>query len=152
MTNNRFKAFVSIHILFIKGDEILLLLRKNISSAGMYNVVAGHLNGGETVTQAIIREAKEEAGVNITPCDFSVETVCHSYSGNNKKEYIQFFAICKKWNGKIYNNEPDKCDELKFFPLKNLPVNMVPYVKDGIEKTLAKVHFYEYGWEGEEVI
>ena len=37
---------VSIHILFIKNNQILLLLRKNISSDGLYSVVAGHLDGG----------------------------------------------------------------------------------------------------------
>ena len=152
MPENRFKTLASVHILFMKDDEILLLLRKNISSDGLYSVVAGHLDGGETITQAMIREAKEEAGVDIVPNDINVGTVCHSYTERNNKEFIQFYAVCKKWTGEIVNNEPDKCAELKFFPLNNLPENMVPYIRDGIEKTLAGVNFYEYGWEGENVI
>ena len=150
MNNDRFRAFVSVHVLFMKNDEILLLLRKNISSDGFYSVVAGHLDGKETVTQAIIREAKEEAGVDINPKDFEVKTVCHSYSKHNNREFIQFYAICKKWEGRLINNEPDKCGELKFFPINNLPENMVPYVRDGIKKTLAGVNFFEYGWKDTE--
>lgn len=96
--------------------------------------MAGHLDGDETVTQAIIREAKEEAGININSKDFKIKTVCHSYSKHNNREFIQFYAICKKWRGKLVNNEPDKCGELKFFLINNLPKNMVPYVKDGIKK------------------
>lgn len=152
MTKDRFKVFASVHILFIKDDKILLLLRKNITSDGLHSLVAGHLDGGETVTQATIREAKEETGVVITPEDIEIKTICHSYSNHNKKEFIQFYAVCKKWKGEIVNNEPDKCGDLKFFPINNLPENMVPYIRDGIEKTLANVNFYEYGWEGEDIL
>ena len=150
MNKNRFRAFVSVHVLFMKDDKILLLLRKNITSDGFYSVVAGHLDGKETVTQAIIREAKEEAGVDINSNDFEIKTVCHSYSKHNDREFIQFYAICKKWDGKLVNNEPDKCGELNFFPINSLPENMVPYVRDGIEKTLSGINFYEYGWEDTE--
>jgi len=148
-SEDRFKVFASVHILFLRDDDILLLLRKNITSDGLYSVVAGHLDGGETITQALVREAKEETGVDITPNDVEVKTVCHSYSSHNNREFIQFFAICRKWTGELINNEPDKCGELKFFPINNLPKNMVPYVRDGIEKTLAGINFYEYGWENE---
>ena len=150
MNKNRFRAFVSVHVLFMKDDKILLLLRKTITSDGFYSVVAGHLDDKETLTQAIIREAKEEAGVDINPNDFEIKTVCHSYSKHNDREFIQFYAICKKWEGKLVNNEPDKCGGLKFFPINNLPENMVPYVRDGIKKTLAGINFYEYGWKDTE--
>lgn len=140
---------VSVHILFLKDKQILLSLRKNISSDGLYGLVAGHLDGGETVTNAIIREAQEEASVKIDPANIEMATVCHSYNPKNNKEFIQFYAICKKWQGKIKNNEPEKCGELKFFPLDGLPDNMVPYVKDGVAKTINGVRYYEYGWHGE---
>lgn len=146
MSKKRFKLHASVHILFIKKDQILLSLRRHITSDGLYSVVAGHINGGETVTEAMIQEAKEEIGVDIKTSDLEVKNVCHSYSNHNDKEFIQFFAICRNWTGEIKNNEPDKCGEVKFAPLNNLPKNMVPYVKDGIEKTLKGIRFYEYGW------
>ena len=152
MSKERFKIFASVHLLFIKDNKILLLLRKNITSDGLYSVVAGHLDGGETVTQAMIREAKEQAGVDIISEDIRIGTICHSYSNHNNKEFIQFYGICKEWKGKIINNEPDKCGDLKFFPINDLPENIVPYIRNGIEKTLAYVNFYEYGWKGEDVL
>jgi ADP-ribose pyrophosphatase YjhB (NUDIX family) len=150
MEKERFSMLVSIHILFIKNNQILLLLRKNISSDGLYSVVAGHLDGGETVTDAIIREAKEEADVLIEPKDIEFKTVCHSYNQKNQKEFVQFYVICKKWSGEIKNNEPKKCGDLKFFSLNDLPKNMVPYVKIGIAKALKGVKYYEYGWHDED--
>jgi ADP-ribose pyrophosphatase YjhB (NUDIX family) len=149
MKIERFVMSVSVHILFLKDGQVLLSLRKNISSDGMYGLVAGHLEEGETVTNAIIREAKEEADVEISTTDIEMVTVCHSYSSKNNKEFIQFYVICKKWHGEIKNNEPEKCGELKFYPLNTLPENMVPYIRDGIAKTMAGVRYYEYGWHGE---
>ncbi|MDP3899673.1 MAG: NUDIX domain-containing protein [bacterium] len=151
MIENRFKAMVSVHLLFLKDEEILLLLRKNITSDGLYSVVAGHIDGGETVTNAMIREAKEEVGVEVKLKDIEIRTVSHSYSRHNNKEFIQFYAVCEKWQGEIKNNEPDKCGELRFFSLNDLPDNIVPYIRVGIKKTIDSVNFYEYGWkEGEE--
>jgi len=146
MNNIRFTLRASVHILFLKNDKILLSLRKNISSHGLYGLVAGHLDGKETVTQAIIREAKEEAGIKLSLKDIEITTVCHSYSSHNNKEFIQFYAVCKKWQGKIVNNEPEKCGELKFFSINSLPENMVPYIKDAIGKVLSGTKFYESGW------
>ena len=149
MKTEHFSALVSVHILLFKNDQILLSLRKNISSDGLYGLVAGHLDGGETVTSAIIREAKEEVNIKIPPNDIDIVTVCHSYNPKNNKEFIQFYAICKRWQGEIKNNEPEKCGELKFFSLNALPKNMVPYVRDGIIKTMNGIRYYEYGWHGE---
>ncbi len=151
MEEKRFKLLSSIHVLFIKEDEILMLLRKNILLDGLYSIIAGHLDGGETVLEAAIRESKEECGVDVNPENIEVRTVCHSFSRHNNREYVQFYAICKKWSGQIVNMEPSKCGEIKFFPINELPQNTVPYIKDGIEKTLSGVHFYEYGWiEGQD--
>ncbi|MDP2586928.1 MAG: NUDIX domain-containing protein [Candidatus Komeilibacteria bacterium] len=149
MEQDHFSVFVSVHILFLKDERILLSLRKNISSDGLYGLVAGHLDKGETVTSAIIREAREEVDVVIEPEDIKIATVCHSYNQKNGKEFIQFYVICNKWQGEFKNNEPEKCGELKFFPLKNLPENIVPYIKDAIDKTINGVKYYEYGWHGE---
>jgi len=100
-------------------------------------------------TDNIIREAKEEVNIKITPNDIDIVTVCHSYNPKNNKEFIQFYAICKRWQGEIKNNEPEKCGELKFFSLNALPKNMVLYVRDGIIKTMNGIRYYEYGWHGE---
>lgn len=150
MTEDRFTLRASVHIFFMKDKDILLSLRKNISSDGQYSVVAGHLNGGETVTEAIIREAKEEANVDIDSKDIEMKTVCHSYNKANDTEFIQFYVICRKWQGELVNNEPDKCGEIKFCPVDSLPENMVPYIKIAIKKVLSGVKYYEQGWNDEE--
>jgi len=145
MQEERFKMPVASHLLLMRENEILLHLRKNSSFEGLYSVIAGHLNGGESATEAMIREAKEEAGIDISREDLKVATVSHSNANN--RELVQFFFICNKWSGEITNMEPDKCGELKFFSLDNLPENIVPYIKKGIECALGGVSYYEFGWE-----
>ena len=42
--------------------------------------------------------------------------------------------------------EKDKCDELKFYKLDDVPNNVIPYVKKGIESYLNNEPFSIYGW------
>ncbi len=60
----RTKFPVTVHLLFFRGNQILLARRLNTGYRdGEYSVPAGHLDGNETVIAAGIREAKEEIGV-----------------------------------------------------------------------------------------
>lgn len=59
-------------------------------------------------------------------------------------ELVAFFFVASQWNGLITNCEPHKCDDVRFFPLDQLPQNLVPYVKVGILSSLHQNHFVEY--------
>lgn len=147
MIEDRFKLFASVHFLFVKDDKVLLLLRKNITSDGMYGLVAGHLEEGETITQAFVREAKEEVGVEVKAENVKISTVCHSCNRQNNREFIQFYAICDQWEGDFVNNEPEKCGGVEFFSVSELPENTVPYIRDAISKVFNGISYYEFGWD-----
>jgi 8-oxo-dGTP diphosphatase len=135
---------VAVHLFFLRDDQILLLRRFNTGyEDGKYSVVAGHLEAGETVTQAAIREAREEAGVTLAPDDLQVVLVMNRKS---EDERIDFFVVVRRWAGEITNTEPLKCDHLAWFPLASLPQNTVPYVKYAIERYLEGSYYSEFGW------
>ena len=58
----RFKLVVAVHLILIENGKILLLRRYNTGyEDGNYSLVAGHIDGNESVIQAMQREALEEA-------------------------------------------------------------------------------------------
>jgi len=104
----RTKFPVTVHLLFFRGDQILLLRRFNTGYAdGQYSIPAGHLDGNETVTAAAVREAKEETGVRIEASDIDFSSVMHRNEGD---ERVDFFVHIRKWSGEPANTEPEKCD------------------------------------------
>ena len=144
MDNKKFQMPVAAHLLLIKGGKILLLRRFNTGyEDGNYSVVAGHLDGNEDVKSAMIREAMEEAGIEIKLNDLEIVGVMHRKS---ERERIDFFLVASSWSNEIINMEPEKCDDLSWFEIDNLPSNTIPYIKRAIENYISGVQFDIYGW------
>ena len=139
----KFKS--AVHLLIIQDEKILLLRRYNTGyEDGNYSVVAGHLNGGEQIIDAAIREAKEEVGIEIQEEDVEIVQMMHRIA---ESERIDFFVTVASWQGEIVNNEPDKCDDLSWFPLDQLPENTIPYVWQAIRNYHNDIPFSSFGWE-----
>lgn len=143
--SNRFTVRVSVHLLLLNENKILLLRRFNTGyEDGKYSLVAGHIDGNESVSDAIIREAHEETGINIKKEDLEIVHVIHRKK--SKGEYVDYFFKCTKWIGEIKNTEPHKCDDLSWYNVDNLPINMVDYVAYAIAEYKKNSHFSEFGW------
>lgn len=146
MGKDRFKTPVAVHLFLIKDDEILLLRRYNTGyEDGNYSVVAGHIDGNEDFISAMIREAKEEAGIIVEREDMKPIQVMHRKKTD--EERIDYFFEVQNWQGKVINMEPDKCDELRWFKVNNLPDNIIPYIKAGIENYTKDISFTAFGWD-----
>lgn len=143
-TVDRFTTPVAVHLFLLRESEILLLRRFNTGyEDGNYSVVAGHLDGDETVLAAIGREAQEEAGIRLDPAATQVVGVMHRRSND---ERIDFFVLSTNWLGEVTNREPDKCDDLRWFPLDDLPPNVIPYVRTAIDAWQAGTWFTSVGF------
>jgi hypothetical protein len=62
-------------------------------------------------------------------------------------ERIDIFFETSKWQGQITNLEPQKCDDLSWFDLNNLPENIIPYIRHVIEAITRGEIYSEFGWE-----
>jgi mutator protein MutT len=134
---------VTVHLFFFRENKILLLRRFNTGFRdGEYSVPAGHLDGGETIMQAAIREAAEETGLQIAESDLTFSTVMHRIEGD---ERIDFFVQVQQWQGEPFNAEPEKCDDLCWVDIHALPANTIPYVRQALANHLAGLRFDEYG-------
>ncbi len=130
MSKDRFKFIAAVYLMLIKDGKILMLRRFNTGyEDGNYSLVAGHVDEGESFREAAVREAKEEAGIEIELEDVDVAHIMHRVAFGR----ISIFLTAKKWQGEIKNMEPEKCDDLSWFDINKLPENTIPYIKKAIE-------------------
>lgn len=113
-------------------DEVLLQLRQGTGyrdgcwAAG----AAGHVERGETAYDAARREAAEELDVTDVALRFAL-TMHRTDSGYGLgaaiDERVDFFFTAHAWRGEPRIVEPDKCADLRWFPLDALPEETVPH-------------------------
>ena len=128
------------------GNKILMSRRFQTGyEDGKYSFPAGHVDFGETFTDCCVRELKEEIGVEIDKKDLQLCHIMQRYSsGSAKENRIDVFYFIEKWGGEIKNLEPEKCDDLSWFEMDNLPTNTIPYIKKLFENIKNGILFSEY--------
>lgn len=135
---------VTVHLFFFRDNHVLMLRRFNTGFAdGMYSVPAGHLDGGETVIAAAAREAQEEIGVQLEADCIQFSHVMHRQDGD---ERVDFFVHVSEWNGEPYNAEPEKCDDIRWVQVDDLPSNTIPYIRQALKNYREGIKFDEFGW------
>ena len=136
--------FVAVHLALIRQDQVLLLKRQNTGfEDGNYSLIAGHVEKAESITQAIIREAGEESGILLSPEDLHFFHLMQRFAINDRV-YLDFFFSSFCWSGEICNREPEKCGELRWFTLNQLPDNIIPYIREALG-FYDSTYFSEYG-------
>jgi len=141
----RFKIASAVYLVLRQDDQILLVKRANSGYMdGHYSLPAGHIDGGESALDAAIREADEEIGIQVQKEDLRHLLTMHRNSTD--RVYIDlFFEVCS-YKGIIKNNEPHKCQEIKFFSLESLPKQTVPYVQEALFCCENGISYLESGW------
>lgn len=144
----RFKMPVAVHLFLQSDTEILLLRRYNTGyEDGNYSVIAGHVDGHEDFISAMIREAKEEAGIQINKEDMLPVQVMHRKTMNDER--IDYFFVANKWQGEPINTEPHKCDQLIWCSTDHLPTNTIPYIHYALNQYSQQNYFTKFGWEND---
>jgi mutator protein MutT len=128
LKKNRFTIIPAVYLILEKDSKFLFLKRSNSGYMdGFYQFPAGHLEGGETLKQAMIREAKEEVALDIQEKDLDLVFTAHRFVEKGV-ERIDFFFKSAKFNElEIKNNEPEKCSEIVWLNMNNQKI--VPYIK-----------------------
>ena len=141
----RFKLHSAVHLLLIRHGKILLIRRANTGfEDGNYSVPAGHLNGGESVTVAMAREACEEACLIVDPTQFVVVHVMNRRARDGER--VDFFLTVNGEVGEPKNGEPHKCDDMRWYPLHEMPQNTVLNLRQAIDCYQKGIFYSEFGW------
>jgi len=136
---------MAVWLVLQRDQEILLLKRSNTGYMdGYYTLIAGHVEQNEGPTNAMLREAYEEAGISLNTSDVSFTHI--TYRKFTDRKYINLFFSAKNVIVEPYNKEPDKCSEMKWFHLSHLPKKIDPNVKKAIDAIQSNQLYLESGW------
>lgn len=118
------------YVVLRRDDEVLLQLRRGTGYRdGHWAVLAGHVDPGESVHEAAVREAAEEAGVVVRPEDLRPLTTLHRFErgGPAVEQRVDVFFEARAWTGDPSRREEDKAERLAWFPITDLPEPVVPH-------------------------
>lgn len=128
--------------------EILLLKRKNTGHLdGYYSLPAGHVEVGETLREAIIRELEEEVWIQAHELVLIHTQQSISKGNENAQVYFNFYFEVSAYTGAIQNMEPDKCSELLFQHFPNIdPSTTAPYVFTALSEIQSRNTYSAINW------
>lgn len=124
----------------------MLMLRKNTSYYdGHWALCAGHVEAGELPLAGLQREAMEEIGITFDLGDAKFVHSMYRTKHDETGDRSDLFFELTKWSGEIVNAEPHKCSELRWFPLNDLPDNIMPHVRIGLDLIQKEIMYSELG-------
>ena len=107
---------IGVFAIILDGENRILLCHRR--DYDLWNLPGGTLEQNETVEMGVIREVKEETGL-----DVAVEKITGVYTKKDKNEIV-FSFLCKIVNGERTLN--DEADQIQYFSLEEIPRNFSP--------------------------
>ncbi|MCL2274540.1 MAG: NUDIX domain-containing protein [Defluviitaleaceae bacterium] len=125
------------------STEILLHRRQNTGfQDGKWDIAgSGHVDKNETAQAALIRECKEEIDIDVKPGDIDFVHLSHRLSKD--RVYYDIYFIVKSYLGTPKIMETDKCSEMKWFLINDLPDDIINCRKQDIQNYLRKTYYSE---------
>lgn len=107
---------LTVDTLIIYEEKLVLIKRKNPPYKDMFALPGGFVEIGETVEEAVIREGKEETGLNI-----EIIRLLGVYSDSNRDPRGHVVSICFITVGRGELKAGDDAEDVKLFDIYNLP-------------------------------
>ena len=111
--------------------DVLLQLREGTGYMDGHwaAAAAGHVERGESVFEAAAREVAEEVGLDVDPDDLTPLCAMHRTGAGDDPidERVDYFFSAGTWSGEPRIIEPDKCADLRWVLLDELPDPVVPH-------------------------
>lgn len=66
LTKEKQKVHTTVAAMFFEDDKVLIIQKADPAYKKKYSVVAGHVEEGESIEDALLREVREEIGLNVS--------------------------------------------------------------------------------------
>lgn len=153
MTNKHDRFLTGVMLFLFRqyqnNTQVLLQLRQNTGYAdGQWDCAAGgHLEKNESLSQACIREAKEELNITVKHVEFA--TMIHKNNSDLGETFVNVYFYSEDIEGEIKIAEPDKCAALEWFDLDQLPPNLIYDRRIALNNYLNHIPYEEVNFEDE---
>jgi 8-oxo-dGTP diphosphatase len=147
MSAERYASIVDVHVILRRAGRILLLRRAGDTwASGQLCLPSGHLEEGESILGAAVRETREETGIALDPTTLQHVLSIHQRHPGTGHARIGFAFQPRTWDGKPVNAEPHKHSELVWAAPSALPPDTVDYTAAVITAVERGIKFTLNGW------
>ncbi len=118
------RPHIGVGIMFVRDESLLLVKRKYNPDAGYWSIPGGHLDLGERVKKAAVRELEEETGfkTRVTKLAGIIDKIMYDERGDIKYHYVLINYFVEQIAGKP--NQPpvpdDDALDARFVPFEQL--------------------------------
>lgn len=121
-------------------NKVVVIDRKKLDWPGV-TFPGGHVELGESFTDAVIREIKEETRLTI----YSPQICGIKNWVEDNKRYVVFFYKTNKFEGSLQSSEEGKVwwEDIDNLPNLNLSIDMNDMVRVFTEDDLSEFYYYE---------
>lgn len=112
---------VGVGLLVVRDGKVLVGHRKGSFGAGEYGVIGGHVEYGETLEEAVLRELREECGIKVKNLRMLCVSDLMQYA---PRHYVDVGFVAEWESGEPQILEPHKCQGWEWRHLDDLPEQM----------------------------
>ena len=130
---------VGVGAVIVQENRVLLIRRGQAPLLGEWSLPGGVLECGETLREAVVREAREETGLAVEPGEMLgvYERVIRDDEGRVRYHYVLLDFLCRPLGGDLQAGSD--AEDVRWFTRDELPaLNLAYDANDVVLKGLAR--------------
>jgi len=133
---------VGVGAIIVEGERVLLVKRGHAPLAGEWSIPGGVLEVGETLREAVVREALEETGLTVEAADLLgvYDRVLRDADERTMYHYVLIDFLCRRVGGEL--QAAGDAEDVRWFTpdeteALNLAADTAEVIRLGFEKNKA---------------
>lgn len=107
--------------LIVEDEGKMLFLKQTKKNGGRFSLIGGNVEENEFAREALAREAKEEAGIQVEPAALRLVHVLHRHKLKKDETILVLYFKAARFEGVPESLEPKKFKDVRWLPVQDLP-------------------------------